>query len=174
MKETVRISCLFSFALRVYARGGIIVLKEVVAMKEIANKRYIALNNHLILCVVLFVVFIFISFFSFVDREIFGGVFFSLLTLLPIMVFLLSPIYYVFSSKEIIIVYCLGKKECIVWQDVRSITLYGSWLLRVGGLPTYSFAYPQREKMPFYMNGEIAKTIKTKKLIKMYWDKEIF
>lgn len=75
MKETVRISCLFSFALRVYARGGIIVLKEVVAMKEIANKRYIALNNHLILCVVLFVVFIFISFFSFVDREIFGGVF---------------------------------------------------------------------------------------------------
>ena len=132
MKETVRISCLFSFALRVYARGGIIVLKEVVAMKEIANKRYIALNNHLILCVVLFVVFIFISFFSFVDREIFGGVFFSLLTLLPIMVFLLSPIYYVFSSKEIIIVYwekrmyrmARCEKHHSLWQLVTK----GRWL----------------------------------------------
>ena len=138
------------------------------------NKRYIAFNTHLILCVFLFVVFLGLSISSAIIKEIGLSVGFAIFILVPVFVFAFSPLYFIFSDEYIEIVYNFGQREKIEWSDVRNISLIGSWLNGVGfGFPRYHIAYPQKEKRLFFVLSEINKTRKTKKLIMKYYKKKI-
>ena len=137
------------------------------------NKKYIAFNTHLILCFVLFLIFISLSIGCAIEKESGLGIMFALFTLLPLFVFGISPLYFVFSDECIKIIYSFGQKEVIKWSDIRNISLMGSWIGAGGGLPHYVVSYPKREKRLFFVVGEIQKTRKTKKFIEKYYKKKI-
>lgn len=141
--------------------------------KSQEDKRYVALNTHLIFFIVFFLVFLGLSISCAVENEVAMAVMFSIFALLPIFVFFISPLYFVFDDNAVKIVYNFGQEETIEWNCVRSISLMGSWLGGGGGLPHYVFAYPKKEKQIFFVVGEIPKTRKTKKIIKMYYKKNI-
>ncbi|MBE6531852.1 MAG: hypothetical protein E7679_07210 [Ruminococcaceae bacterium] len=137
------------------------------------NKKQIALNKHLWLAVALFAIFVSISIFCISEKDIGLSIGFLVAALLPVFVFLISPMYYVFSEESVKIIYLWGQKEEIKWNAIRSITLYGSWISRGGATPHYCIAYPTNKKRVFFVNGEISKTRKTKKLIQKYYRKNI-
>ena len=137
------------------------------------NKKHIAINMHLWLPIVMFVVFIAISICCIIENEIGMTVGFLIVALLPIFAFLISPVYYIFSEESVTITYLWGQKEEIKWNSIRSITLYGSWISRGGAPPHYHIAYPTNKKRVFFINGDISKTRKTKRLIKKYYKKNI-
>ena len=137
------------------------------------NKKHIAINTHLWLAVVLFLIFITIAIFCINENEIGMVVGFLIAALLPIFVFLISPVYYIFSEESVTITYLFGQKEEIKWNSIRSITLYGSWMSRCDMTPHYHIAYPTNIKRAFFINGDISKTRKTKRLIKKYYRKDI-
>lgn len=137
------------------------------------NKKCIALNTHLILCFVLFSVFIGLSIGCAIERDIGLSVMFGIFVLLPVFVFAISPLYFVFSDEYVEIVYNFGQREIIKWSDIRNISLLGSWIGAGGGLPHYVIAYPRKEKGLFFVAGEIQKTRKIKKLIEKYYKKKI-
>ena len=138
-----------------------------------SNKKRIALNTQLWLPVVLFVIFTTISIFCISEKELGLSVGFLIMALLLIFLLLISPMYYVFSEENVEIIYLWGQKEEIKWDIIRSITLYGSWISRGGGPPHYHIAYPTSKKRAFFINGDISKTRKTKKLIAKYYKKNI-
>lgn len=130
------------------------------------TKTYTAFNTHLFLRIGMFLIFLFMAIISAKDGEIGCAIVFGIATLLPIFVFLISPLYMIFSYKEIKIVYVMGQKEIIRWTDVRNITSHGGFFSKYDPLPYYELSYPQNKKRPFFVNGEIPKTFKTKRLIK--------
>ncbi len=93
-------------------------------------------------------------------------VFFALLAAMQVFALLISPLYFVFSRDEVRIMCFFGIKEVIPWDSVRSISLTGAWIDRVDGFPRYSFSYPVYCKQPFFVLGEIPKTIRTKSSLK--------
>ena len=135
------------------------------------NKKQIAINTHLWVPIVLFTVFMNMSIACIRENKIVLTVGFLIATLIPIFSFLISPVYYTFSEESITITYLFGQKEVIKWNSIRSITLYGSWISRGGGTPHYHIVYPTNKKRAFFVNGEISKTRKTKRLIKKYYKK---
>ena len=135
------------------------------------KQKYFAFNTQLFLAVVVFVILGGISIGCAIEHSIGLCIGFAIATLLPIFVFLISPLYFIFSEKEIKIVYTLGQKEIIEWKNIRDSTLFGSWI--GDGFPHYSLAYPNNEKHLFFVRGEIPKTRKTKMLIKKYYRKNI-
>ena len=137
------------------------------------NKKHIAINTHLWLAVVLFLIFITIAISCINENEIGMVVGFLIAALLPIFVFLISPVYYIFSEESVTITYLFGQKEEIKWNSIRSITLYGSWIIQGEATPHYHIAYPTNIKRAFFINGDISKTRKTKKLITKYYKKNI-
>ena len=137
------------------------------------NKKHIAFNTHLIVCLFLFIVFIGLSISCAIEKEIGLGIMFALFILLPLFVFGISPLYFVFSDECIEIIYNFGQKEIIKWSDIRNISLMGSWIGAGGGLPHYVIAYPRKDKRLFFVVGEIQKTRKTKKFIEKYYKKKI-
>ena len=137
------------------------------------KKKQIAINTHLLHPIVFCAFFILFAIFSAKDEEIWLAVGFAAFTLLPLFVFLISPMYYVFSEEGVKIIYLWGQKEEIEWTFVRSIEIEGSWMVKGMKPPHYHLAYPQSEKTPFFVCGDISKTRKTKKLIKKYYKKYI-
>ena len=75
------------------------------------NKKHIAINTHLWLAVVLFLIFITIAISCINENEIGMVVGFLIAALLPIFVFLISPVYYIFSEESVTITYLFGQKE---------------------------------------------------------------
>lgn len=141
--------------------------------EDMGNKKQIAINTHLWLPITLFVIFMTISVSCIHEKEIGMAVGFFLATLLPIFVFLISPVYYIFSEENVQIIYLWKQKEEIKWSSIQSIALYGSWINRGGATPHYHIAYPTNKKRVFFINGDISKTRKTKRLIKKYYKKNI-
>ena len=141
-------------------------------MKKTKQKHY-AFNTQLFFVIALFAIFLVLSICAAIEREIGLSIGFAVATLLPIFVFLISPLYTAFSDEEIEIVYIMGQREIIKWRNIRSIYLNGSWISRGGGLPHYEVAYPTNVKLAFFVRGEIPKTRKTKKYIRMYYKKDI-
>ena len=141
-------------------------------MNKTKQKHY-ALNTQLLLAIALFAVFLILSICSAVERKIGLSIGFAVATLLPIFVFLISPLYIVFSDEKIEIIYTMGQREIIRWDEIRSIYLMGSWISTGSASPRYVIAYPTNVKFPFFVCGEIPKTWKTKKYIKKYYKKKI-
>ena len=141
-------------------------------MNKTKQKHY-AFNTQLFFVIALFAIFLVLSICAAIEREIGLAIGFAVATLLPIFVFLISPLYTAFSDEEIEIVYIMGQREIIKWRNIRSIYLNGSWISRGGGLPHYEVAYPTNTKRAFFVRGEIPKTRKTKKYIRMYYKKDI-
>ena len=137
------------------------------------NKKHIAFNTHLILCFVLFIVFLGLSISSAIVNEIGLSIIFAIFIILPVFVFVISPLYFIFSDEYVEIVYNFGQREKIKWSDIRNIALMGSLLGAGSGLPHYVIAYPKKEKRMFFVVGEIQKTRKTKKFIEKYYKKKI-
>lgn len=136
-----------------------------------SSKKQTAFNTHLSLALILFLIFAGLAVLCGTEKEMGTAVGFAVAALLPLFFFFISPLYFVFSEDEVRIVYCFGQRECIPWSGVRSVSLIGSW---VGvGMPYYSLAYPTKEKRPFFVRGEIAKTGKTKRLIQKYYKRNV-
>lgn len=135
-------------------------------------KKYRALNTHIILWLFLFVSLSILAVLCIIEKEKGLAVAFSIFAIISISPLLLTPIYYVFTKKDITIVYLFGIKEKIEWWETKSITEEGSWL-GGNGLPHYHIAYPKKKKRPFFVTGEIVKTRRTKKLLKKLYIKEI-
>jgi len=137
------------------------------------NNKHIAFNTHLILCFVLFLIFIGLSVGCAIERDIGFSIMFGSFVLLLVFVLAFSPLYFVFSDEYVEIVYNFGQREIIKWKDIRTISLMGSWIGAGGGSPHYVFAYPRKEKRLFFVVGQIPKTRKTKKLIEKYYKRKI-
>lgn len=144
--------------------ANVTVLKK---RRMIMKETHKAFNTHLILNIVLFAVFLGLSISCAIEIEIGMTILFGIFVLFPVFVFVVSPLYYIFTNEEIVIVYTLGQREVIKWNSVRNISLFGSWI--GNGVPRYVISYPVKEKRPFFVMGEISKTRKTTKLIEKYW-----
>lgn len=137
------------------------------------EKKYVAFNTHLILCIILFIIFLVLSISCAIQSVIGLSIVFGFFVLLPIFVFAISPLYFVFCDDCVEIIYHFGQREIIKWKDIRNISLMGSWIGAGGGLPCYHIAYPKKEKTLFFVVGEITKSPKITKLIKEYYKKKI-
>lgn len=137
------------------------------------KKKHIVGNTHALFVGVLLCVLLGLCISSAFEKEIGLCIGFGIFSLVAWFVLAISPIYYVFSSACVEIVYHFGQRERILWREIYGICLQGSWVGAGQGLPHYEIAYPRQGKKPFFCAGEIAKTAKTTKYIKQYYPKEI-
>ncbi len=121
---------------------------------------------------IIFSIFLGISIACGFENEVGFCILFAVFECLPVFVFAISPLYFVFFEEAVEIVYLFGQREWIEWHTVSSIYTAGSWFFS-SGFPRYVFVYPRKEKRLFFVVGEISKTIKTKKLIKKYYKNKI-
>lgn len=136
--------------------------------KNDKSKKQVAFNTHLLFYLFFLAVLLLLAAVAGEDEPLFC-VFFALLAAMQVFALLISPLYFVFSRDEVRIMYFFGIEKVIPWDSVRSISLDGSWINRVDGFPRYSFSYPVYCKQPFFVLGEIPKTIRTKRLVKKYY-----
>lgn len=143
--------------------------------KSISNRqeKHIAFNTHLLLMIFFLFCSLSISISCFSESSYSLAIGFLCLCLLPLSAFLISPMYVVFTTQGVTIIYLWGIKEYMEWHCIRDITEYGSWFCKYSTFPGYHIAYPQKEKFPFFVDSNIPKTRKTKKLIKMFYNHEI-
>ncbi|MBQ4561726.1 MAG: hypothetical protein IJA55_05335 [Clostridia bacterium] len=146
------------------------------------NKKKIALNslfNFAILCTA-FSVWIAVDSFRTGDIEFFiiSGVI-ALLILSAGVVF--TPCVYIFDSEGLTLRYVFCE-ERYLWENISEIEM--NWeRFEFGGspranlldlfFPSYSVYADCEGKLYFFMSGNIRKTLRTKHLIKKYWDGEI-
>lgn len=101
------------------------------------------------------------------------GIALIVLAILQIGFLLIKPRCYVFSRERLVIKYFFGIEENIPWQDIRAII---SNLEDPGGLfpilHSYRFIYYSEEKQKFFMQGDVSKNRKIKKLMQKYCPKK--
>lgn len=131
------------------------------------NKKVKAINTQNFIWLFCFAILLMIAVACFVDGSWIAGIIFSVLAIMPVSVVLLSPLYYVFTDEGVTIVYTLGGEEKISWQKVNKVKLFSSWLAKGSGSPHYYISH-DGDKPKGYMGSEIAKTMKTKKLMELY------
>ena len=135
----------------------------------VSTEKYIALNNH-VLPNSLFVSFGFllVSFGLWAEETVFC-VFGVILVLIFMFLLLISPTHYVFSNEAVVICHPFKRREIIPWEDIRSISKYGSWFYpEHNGFTHYKIHY-RHEKEILFLNGEICKSRKTKGLLQKYY-----
>lgn len=134
---------------------------------------YRAGNPQLLVSGLLTVVALAVAVQFFVEKIYVMGAVLLIIGLLSLFVLLTSPVYMLFSQKELVIVYFFGSKETIQWKEVRQIHKYGGWLFSRGdGFPHYSVVYPKSEKRPFFMVGDIPKTRRVSRLLAEFYGDE--
>jgi len=133
----------------------------------------VVINIYLVLSVILFFVLLGIAVLCAIENEIGLCIGFSLFLAVPVIAFVFSPLYFVFSDDCVEIVYHFDVKEQIRWKDIQRVTLMGSWFGKFNSPPHYVIAYYRKGKVPFFVAGRIPKTRKTKKLIKQYYKRQI-
>ena len=132
-------------------------------------EKYIALNYHSF--AFLYAVFVGLLFSSFgfeIEEAIFvvGGIG---IVLIFVFLLLISPTHYVFTNEKLVICHPFRRRETILWEDIRSINKYGSWFYKtLFGLPHYKIYY-RHEKEVIFLNGEICRSRKTKRLLEKYY-----
>ena len=131
--------------------------------------KYIAFNNHIPAYFLSFVIGFFVAGFGLWAEETFFTVAGVLCALVFAILLLISPYNYIFSNENVIICHPFKRKEIIPWEDIRSIDKYGSWFNRgFRSLPHYKIYY-RHEKERLFLNGEICRSRKTKRLLKKYY-----
>ena len=99
-----------------------------------------------------------------------AGVFFFIVALVA------EPVFYVFDSESVSLIYAFRKKECYLWKNVRSIReSYRS----VGTGHTLSIPTPSEKvflldakvegEEKWYTQGYVRKSFRTEKLMEKYW-----
>ncbi len=136
------------------------------------EKKYIAVNFRLLLWMFVLLVFLGLTVVTAREQEWGLALGFGVFSLVALFGIVISPLYVVFTQSAVTIVYLLGTREQILWKDVKKIYSQGSWFSR-GAPPAYKLVYASREKLPFLMEGEIPKTIRTRALLKKFWKREI-
>lgn len=135
----------------------------------VSTEKHIALNNHILphAFSILFG-FLLISFGSWIDEIIFV-IFGIMLSVGFVVVFFISPTHYIFSDENVVICHPFKRREIICWEDIRSIKQYGSWFYpKYDGFTHYKIYY-RHEKAVLFLNGEICKSKKTKRLLQKYY-----
>lgn len=136
---------------------------------SVISKKEIAFNNHIF--VKLFFVcfgFLLVSFGLWSDEIIFTlcGIF---IVLGLIMSLLVSSTHYVFTDEYVVICHPFKRKEIIQWADVRRIRLYNSRFYRLGRGFNFYKIYYHHKKEEIFLNGEICRSRKTKRLLEKYY-----
>ena len=135
----------------------------------VSTEKYIAFNIHLIRDVFVILFFLLIASFGLWIEESFFTVSGVLLTVGYLALLFILPTYYVFSEEKLVICHPFKRREVIFWEDIRSISRYGSWSNpKFMGLPHYKIYY-RHEKEVLFLNGEICKSKKTKQLLQKYY-----
>ncbi len=147
-------------------------IKEEKMSKNKNSKKHFALNSHYIVIIPFFIIMILFGTACAMENDIWLATAFYIFSLVPIFCLCISPIYYIFTDKSVIIIYCFGIKEIINWSDIRIASKHGSWWFD-RSMPAYRLAYPQIKKRLFFVNGEISYSRKTAKYIKQFYKKKI-
>ena len=92
--------------------------------------------------------------------------------LLQLVFIIITPRLYIFSRERLMIKYFFGFEENIPWQNVRAITQWYEEPGRFFYLSIYRIDYYSKEKQKFFMQGEVTKNRKTKKLFEKYCPKK--
>ncbi len=136
----------------------------------VSTEKQTALNNHIFAhSFGVFFGFSVASFGLMVDEKIFtvSGILFVLVF---VFLLLISPTHYVFSSENVIICHPFKRREIICWEDIRIINKYGSWFYpKYDGFTHYKIYY-RHEKEVLFLNGEICRSRKTKRLLQKYYE----
>ncbi len=138
-----------------------------------AKQKHTVFNTYLFFPIAMFLLFTSITIAAACFGEIGLAIGFGIFIPLPIAVFLLVPLYFVFDEKELKIVYNFGQSLNIEWKSVRKIYISGYWFPSSGRPPHYVFVVPQTKEKPFFVVPEIPKTRKNKKLIMLYYGGDI-
>lgn len=132
-------------------------------------EKYIAFNIHLIRDVFVILFFLLIASFGLWIEEHFFTLSGILMAVGYLVLLFILPTYYVFSSESVVICHPFKRRETIYWEDIRSINKYGSWSNpKFMGLPHYKIYY-RHEKEVLFLNGEICRSRKTKRLLQKYY-----
>ena len=92
------------------------------------KQRKYAFNTNLVFFFVMLFIFICFAILFLTDNEednILGAICGFALAVAPAFAIIISPIVYIFEDESLTIVYCLGFKERIAWEKIRSITKWG-------------------------------------------------
>ncbi len=135
-------------------------------------KKHFALNSHYIAIIPFFIIMILFGTACAMENDIWLATAFYIFSLIPIFCLCISPLCYIFTDESITIIYCFGINDTIKWSDIKCVSKHGSWLFD-RSMPIYRLSYPQIEKRPFFVNGEISYSIKTTKYIKQFYKKKI-
>ena len=136
------------------------------------NKKVTAINTQNFIWLFAFALLLGIALICFFDGSAVMGTIFSLFAAMAAFVIIISSGWYVFDDEGVTVCYILGRRERIEWKDVQSVVVFSSWLSKGSGSPHYRIVY---DGVPskFYVNGEIAKTMKTKSLMMQYCGNKI-
>ena len=141
------------------------------------KNKELAFNTNLIFFAALFVVFIVMAISFLVENaeeSIACAIGCFIISAAPLFAIVISPIFYIFDSEKVTLLYCVGIREQISWKEIRSITKDGGWFRGSGkGMPTFEISYPKRRKYPFFVNSNITRNRKTTNLIKKYYKQQI-
>lgn len=127
-------------------------------------KKYRATNRRVFWWVFAIIVMICLAVFCFIKEMVTPGLVvlgISWLFFLPI---IFTPVKYLFTKKDVIIVYFFNVNEHIEWSEVKKIVQKGKY---------YQIDYKRKRKYPFYVSSEILKTRRTRKLLNKLYKKEI-
>ncbi len=136
---------------------------------SVNTEKYIAFNNHILpYSFSVAFGFLLVSFGLWIEETIFT-IFGILIALVFVVLLFISPVYYAFSNDSLIICHPFKRREIIYWEDIRSINKYGSWSNpKFMGLPHYKVYY-RHDKEALFLNGEICRSRKTKRLLQKYY-----
>lgn len=135
----------------------------------VSTEKYIAFNNHILLySFSAGFGLLLVSFGLWADENVFivFGVFIACIF---IIVSLISPTYYIFSNEKVVICHPFKRRETICWDDIRRIKRYRSWYNRSGIRYNHYKIYYRHEKEVPFLNGEICRSKRTKKLLQKYY-----
>lgn len=120
-----------------------------------------------------FLIFMLISLFFFATHCIGIVITLFILGALQIILFFISPKYYIFSKERLIIKYSFSLKENIPWQNVKSIVIERESPVKYFYLDSYEIYYFPKVKCHFFMRGLVNKNKKTTALFEKYYSKKI-
>lgn len=127
-------------------------------------RKYKARNKRRFWWFVLFASMIAVSVFGFMNKEMGLGLVFLGFSLVGLCGLLFSPVRYIFTRKGVTIVYYFKIREEIEWWEVDKLSK---------GKSHYTIKYKRKKKYPFFVNSEILRTRRTKKLLQKLYVKEI-